>query len=124
MDAAGFAPAGERISTAGDLAQFARALLSGRVIPGDLVRLMEMPVSVGGFDTGGHDAYGFGLMRFPSKCGVAWGHRERMLGYTAWMLSTADGSRTVVALLNVGELRNPVLVGRGLNSLVTQALCT
>jgi D-alanyl-D-alanine carboxypeptidase len=120
----GFAPAGELISTAGDLARFERALFGGRVIPRALVKEMQAAGSVTGFDTAGYTAYGLGLMRFPSGCGAAWGARGRMLGYTAWMLSTADGRRTVVALLNVGELSNTILVRQGLNRLVTRALCT
>jgi len=113
------------VSTAADLARFERALFSGRVIPRELVAMMQTPGSVIGYATAGYNAYGFGLMRYASKCGPAWGHRGGVPGYTSFLLSTADGKRTVVALLNVGEVSHAVLMGaKGINRFVTAALCT
>ncbi len=61
-------------------------------------------------------------MRFPTRCGDAWGHCGRGLGYQAYMLSSADGTRTVVLLLNVGQL--PYETIAKLDPLVEHALCT
>jgi D-alanyl-D-alanine carboxypeptidase len=113
------APAAALVSTAVELARFERALLRGRVIPPRLVK--EMQTSITRFEPG--YGYGLGLSRSPTKCGAAWGHAGRTFGYTGWMLSTASGKRTVVALLNTGvSLENPKL-WRRLERLVTQALC-
>jgi D-alanyl-D-alanine carboxypeptidase len=90
------------VSTAADLVRFERALFRGQVIPGQLVAAMRTPGSVGAMDTAGYDAYGLGLMRFPSKCGPASGHRGRIPGFTSWLLSTADGKRSVAALVTSG----------------------
>jgi len=117
-------PAAGLISTATDLARFERALFTGNVVSSRLVGEMQTPGPVRGFVTVGYDAYGLGLMRYPSKCGLAWGHRGRIPGYTAFLLSTADGKRTVVVLLNVGEVPNSALLQGGVNRLVTTALCT
>jgi D-alanyl-D-alanine carboxypeptidase len=107
------------VSDAADLARFERALFSGRVIPRELVAMMQTPRSVAGYTDAGYYAYGLGLMRFSSRCGSAWGHFGRIPGYMSWMLSTPDGRRTVVALLNDGELPNPLLVRGGVHKLVT-----
>lgn len=112
------------VSSAADLATFVRALFTGRVIPRELVARMQTPRSVAGYTMAGYNAYGLGLMRFATTCGPAWGHFGRVPGYMSWALSTSDGKRTVVALLNVGELSNAVLVGsKGVHRLVTTALC-
>jgi D-alanyl-D-alanine carboxypeptidase len=117
-------PAAALIATATDLARFERALFTGKVVSSTLVREMQTPGSVRGFVTVGYDAYGLGLMRYPSRCGSAWGHRGRIPGYTSFLLSTADGKRTVVLLLNAGEVPNAALLQGGVNRLVTTALCT
>jgi len=117
-------PAAALISTATSLARFERALFTGKVVSRRIVGQMQTPGPVRGFVTAGYDAYGLGLMRYPSKCGAAWGHRGRIPGYTSFLLSTADGKRTVVLLLNAGEVPNAALVQGGVNRLVTTALCT
>ena len=115
-------PAGSIVSDALDLARFERALFAGSIVPRELVALMQTPGSREGFDAVGYTAYGLGLMRFPTRCGDAWGHRGRGPGYQAYMLSTADGTRTVVLLLNVGLLPNETVAK--LDPLVEHALCT
>jgi D-alanyl-D-alanine carboxypeptidase len=109
------------VSDADDLARFERALLTGQLIPSEFVALMKTPGRVEDSDTLGYNAYGLGMMRFSTACGAAWGHRGRPAGYTSYLLSTADGKRTVVLLIN----DNPEWpLNLKLNKLVTQALCT
>jgi D-alanyl-D-alanine carboxypeptidase len=117
------APAGSIVSDTVDMARFESALFAGDLLPPALVSLMQTPGSVfQGLETAGYTAYGLGLMRFPTRCGDAWGHRGRAPGYMAYMLSTSDGRRTVVLLLNDGLLADDVVVK--LNPLVERALCT
>jgi D-alanyl-D-alanine carboxypeptidase len=113
------APAAALVSTAADLARFERALLRGRVIPPRFVKAMQAPVTR--FAPG--YVYGLGLSSSPTRCGAAWGHAGRTYGYTAWMLSTASGKRTVVVLLNTGVDLNDPKLWRRLEGLVTRALC-
>jgi D-alanyl-D-alanine carboxypeptidase len=120
-DAQPFAAA-RLVSDADDVARFGRALFNGAVVTSELVAVVRTPGPVEGYDTHGYNAYGLGLMRFPAPCGAAWGHRGRLSGYTSYLLSTADGKRTVVVLLNV-DTQDWSLVLK-LNKLVTQALCT
>jgi D-alanyl-D-alanine carboxypeptidase len=116
------ASAGSVVSDARDVATFERALFAGRVVNRDVVRLMQTPMPLDGFDGRGYTAYGLGLMRFPTRCGDAWGHRGHGPGYMAYMLSTSDGARTAVLLLNDGILPDDVTLR--LNPLVERALCT
>jgi hypothetical protein len=83
---------------------------------------MQTPGLLDGFDGRGYTAYGLGLMRFPTPCADAWGHRGHGPGYMSYVLSSVDGSRTAVLLLNDGIL--PADVTRRLNPLVERALCT
>lgn len=114
-------PAGSVVSDARDVATFVQALFAGRVVPADDVRLMQTPMPLDGFDGRGYTAYGSGLMRFPSRCGEAWGHRGHGPGFMSYALSTADGRRTAVLLLNDGILSDDIT--KRLNPLVERALC-
>ena len=114
------APASGLVSDALDVARFERALFAGRVLPRDVVAQMQRPMPLDGFDGHGYTAYGLGLMRFPTRCGDAWGHRGHGLGYTSWMLSTRDGARTAVLLLNETLPWGPTM---NVNPFVERALC-
>jgi D-alanyl-D-alanine carboxypeptidase len=116
------APAVSIVSDVRDVATFVRALFTGHVVGRDDVALMQTPKSLDGFDGRGYTAYGLGLMRFPTPCGYAWGHRGHGPGYMSYALSSVDGSRTAVLLLNDGILDDPVTIR--LNPLVERALCT
>jgi D-alanyl-D-alanine carboxypeptidase len=116
------APAAGIVSDALEVARFERALFTGHVLPPDVVASMQTPLPLDGFDGHGYIAYGIGLMRFPTCCGAVWGHRGHGIGYTAWMLSTPDGARTAVLLLNTGVLSWPLTLK--VNPLVERALCS
>jgi D-alanyl-D-alanine carboxypeptidase len=116
------APAAGIVSDVRDVATFVRSLFTGRVVGRDDLALMETPMSLEGFDGRGYTAYGLGLMRFPTPCGDAWGHRGHGPGFMSYALSSLDGSRTAVLLLNDGILSDDVTIR--LNPLIERALCT
>jgi D-alanyl-D-alanine carboxypeptidase len=98
--------AGGIVSTAGDVAQFYRALLGGRVVGADPLRAMETTVPMG--PTG--ESYGLGLWNtrtlgltptFRLRCAAsAWGHDGDFPGYVTWAFNSRDGSRQVVVGVN------------------------
>jgi D-alanyl-D-alanine carboxypeptidase len=90
--------AGALVSNADDLARFFRALLGGRVLRPDLLRLMATTVAAP--QLGPANAYGLGLQRVPGPCGALWGHTGGSPGYVAESLNSRDGSRQVVVLVN------------------------
>jgi D-alanyl-D-alanine carboxypeptidase len=84
---------GALVSTAGDLARFYRALLSGRVLAPHLLAAMKTRDPVAG-------PYGLGLFSVPTSCGEAWGHNGALAGYNANAYASEDGKRQVVVLVN------------------------
>jgi len=95
--------AGAIVSTAGDLARFYRALLSGRLLRPGLLRAMETTVDAGTLGAG--IQYGLGLASVPLPCGPVWGHQGGTAGYQTWALNSKDGGRQIVVLVN-GALSN------------------
>lgn len=87
--------AGALVSNADDLARFYRALLSGRLLRPNLLRVMETVVTPApGF------AYGLGLQKLRKSCGAVWGHTGASPSYVANALNSRDGRREVVVLVN------------------------
>jgi D-alanyl-D-alanine carboxypeptidase len=92
------------VSTVGDLGRFASALLGGRLLaPAELaamkhgVRVPANPMGV--------SVYGLGLTKLRLPCGVTlYGNMGGLAGYTTWVQSTADGSRTIALAANTDEL--------------------
>ena len=89
---------GAIVSTAGDVARFYAALLSGRVLPATL--LAQMRTTVTPAQPGYGNGYGLGLMRFDLPCGPAWGHEGNLFTYTAMAFASSDGHRVAVVLVN------------------------
>jgi D-alanyl-D-alanine carboxypeptidase len=104
---AGWSGGGIR-STVQDVASFYRALFTGKLLPHAEVAAME--------DTNAaHGAYGLGLMptggnayvwgsytqAINTSCGRAWGHGGNFPGYYELPISSPDGSRQAVLLVNV-----------------------
>ena len=99
-------------STAEDEADFFRALFSGELLPGPQVAAMEDASLAGG-------AYGLGIMptggfegawqsytkAITTTCGRAWGHGGAFPGYDQLPISSPDGSRQAVLLVNTDEER-------------------
>jgi D-alanyl-D-alanine carboxypeptidase len=87
--------AGAIVSSADDLARFYRALLSGRLVTGDLLRAMETA----------RDDYGLGLARarLPKswgRCGTVWGHDGAIAAYNSTALNSKDGQKQMIVLVN------------------------
>lgn len=85
--------AGAIVSTVDDLANFDRALFSGRLLPPAQQQELE---TVGGFTN-----YALGVGRIDTKkCGEVYTHTGEVLGYTSTWISSADGQRQVVVADN------------------------
>jgi D-alanyl-D-alanine carboxypeptidase len=94
-------------STAQDVAAFYRALFTGKLLPKAEVAAMENTTAT-------HGAYGLGLMptggnayvwgaytqAINTTCGRAWGHGGNFPGYYQLPISSPDGSRQAVLLVN------------------------
>jgi D-alanyl-D-alanine carboxypeptidase len=95
-------------ATAEDVADFYRGLLSGKLLPAAQLAAMEDTRTTGG-------QYGLGLMptgprayewgtyttAINTTCGRAWGHGGSFPGYYQLPISSPDGSRQAVLLVNV-----------------------
>jgi D-alanyl-D-alanine carboxypeptidase len=98
------------VSTAGDVAAMLHVLLGGGFISAGLRSEMLDAVDSDWEET---DRYGLGIGeitalmgRRRSPCGSAWGHLGFSVGYAAIALSSQDGARQVVLLVN-GNLVAP-----------------
>jgi D-alanyl-D-alanine carboxypeptidase len=116
------------VSTAGDLARFYRALLGGRLLSPDLLRLMSTTVPAPLLGPG--HAYGLGLQQLPEPCGAARGHTGASPGYSADAISSKRGSRQVVVLVNAtgplsaaGFFGPPKRAARAIGRLIADAYC-
>ena len=102
-DVTGLSPfpwaAGATVTTAADVADFYRGLLSGRLLTPSLLAAMETTHAQRNVDFAGQ-RYGLGLMRFPTSCGIAWGHNGVFPGYGAIAWTSPDGQRQAVVLIN------------------------
>jgi D-alanyl-D-alanine carboxypeptidase len=87
--------AGAIISTTDDLARFHRALFTGRLLPP--AQQHELLDTV---PTGTGNDYGLGVLRAETPCGDAWGFEGAFPGYESTSLTSLDGRRQVVLLLN------------------------
>lgn len=102
------------VSTGPDMMRFVRALVSGKVVPPDLLAQMRSTVPANGPD------YGLGIREVPLPCGgVAWGHGGNGPGFDSFTAATEDGraaSSVVNGHLESGETAN-------VRSAVVSALC-
>jgi D-alanyl-D-alanine carboxypeptidase len=87
--------AGALVSTAGDLGRFYAALLGGELLAPAQLREMKTTVLIGG-----RGEYGLGVDHVPLTCATAWGHSGAVPGYTSFAVSSEDGSRQAVVLVN------------------------
>ena len=132
IDVTGVSPslawaAGGIVSTVGDLAQFYRALLQGRVVSPDLLQAMETTTSMG---VAGED-YGLGLWEtrtlgfartFRLSCADrAWGHDGDFPGYLTYAFNSADGQRQAIVAVNDDALSKRA--ARAVSRVVGTAFC-
>jgi D-alanyl-D-alanine carboxypeptidase len=114
-------------ATAADEADFLRGLFSGKLLPAAQVAAMQDTSASGG-------AYGLGLMAtggfdsvwrsyteaISTTCGRAWGHGGAFPGYYQLPISSPDGSRQAVLLVNTDEtLLSPAQYKQVYNVLAT-----
>lgn len=97
-------------ATAEDEADFFRGLFSGRLLPAAQVAAMQDTSATGGayglgiMPTGGHEsAWRAFTQAITTSCGRAWGHGGAFPGYYQLPISSPDGSRQAVLLVNTEE---------------------
>jgi D-alanyl-D-alanine carboxypeptidase len=92
-------PAGAIVSTVGDVARFYHALLSGRLLKPAQLKAMKttLPEAKGDLV----QRMGYGVIRFSTPCGAAWGHSGSFPGYWTHAWSSGDGKRQVVLMVNI-----------------------
>ncbi len=106
-------------STPRDVARFFRELVSGGLLSERRTReLTELSVPVRYFPG---KRFGLGVFSVRTPCGLAWGHRGRMDGYTTWAFATSDGERAVAASVNIGGLSQARVLRA--EAIVRAALC-
>jgi D-alanyl-D-alanine carboxypeptidase len=86
--------AGAIVTTVRDLANFNRALLTGRLL--DEAQMVELLTTVAG-DEG---PYGLGVVQWDTPCGPGWGHEGDVPGYHTVVLTSRDGKRQAVIHIN------------------------
>lgn len=92
---------GDVISTVEDVATFFRALLDGRLLPaGPLAQMTDMR------PTGEGDpwAYGLGLQRNPTDCGVSIGHAGGIFGFSSDAGESPDQTHQAVVFANTDSI--------------------
>jgi D-alanyl-D-alanine carboxypeptidase len=115
-------PAGAIVSTVDDVAGFYRALFSGRMLEPALLKAMMTTIPTTKGDL--HQRYGYGIERFPTSCGAAWGHSGSFPGYWGHAWSSANGKRQAVLIVNANPDAVPVQ-GRALfYKLLDAAYCS
>jgi D-alanyl-D-alanine carboxypeptidase len=86
--------AGAIVSTVDDMADFHRALFSGRLLRPAQQRELLTTISAGdGVE------YGLGVFRLQMPCGTAWGHNGGMPSHVSWSLISPDGARQAVLMV-------------------------
>ena len=113
---------GSAVSTAPDVARFYRHLLSGGLLPRRLLGAMRRTVDASSEDGPGA-AYGLGLERFRTPCGVAWGHGGNFPGYLTYVYSSPSGGRQTVLMLNEDPSSMPKAFGPHFLGLLDAAYC-
>jgi D-alanyl-D-alanine carboxypeptidase len=114
---------GAIVSTAGDVADFYRALLSGRLLRPKELQAMKTTVSerTGKIVVAG-PGDGLGIGRSPLSCG-GWVHSGELPGYQVEAISSEDGRRQVVLMVNQDGSTLPKRVNTLLDKLFEKAYC-
>ena len=128
VDLSAFSPslsgaAGAIVSNVDDVAGFYRALFSGRLLKPALLKAM-MTTIPGGPDSDLKQREGYGLERFPTSCGAAWGHSGSFPGYKNYALSSGDGKRQIVLMVNIDPTAEPEPARALFYALLDKAYCT
>jgi D-alanyl-D-alanine carboxypeptidase len=127
VDVTGLSPSlapgsGAIISTALDVADFYRGLLSGKLLKPQQMTAMKTVVSVRtGKIAASGPGEGLGVARQPS-CG-GWGRGGEFPGYEAFAISSADGRRQTVLMMNQDGSTAPKRAVVLFDKLVAKAFC-
>ncbi len=100
------------ISTGDELLTITQAILSGKIVPPDLVEEMTTMTPQSDF------TYGLGLVRYDISCGTFYGHEGKVSGTVSIALADRDGSRGAVIAFNLANDTDP-----GLFELADALLC-
>lgn len=126
-DISGLSPypwaAGAITSTGQGVAIFYRALLRGRLLPRRELGEMKSTIPEGAQSDLPGSRYGLGLESFRLPCGEAWGHGGNFPGYLVLALTSRDGSRQAVVLVNEDPMSLPKGAGPRFFKLVADAYC-
>ena len=109
--------AGAIISTLDDVADFHRALFAGHLLPAAQRAELETTVPAPGF------AYGLGVYRLQTPCGDAWGHDGGTPGFVNISLTTLDGTRQAVLMVNEDANTWTGQIGTDFGQAVLTAFC-
>jgi D-alanyl-D-alanine carboxypeptidase len=128
MDVTGLSPsispsAGAIVSTADDVADFYRALLSGRVLKPQLLAAMKTTHAQAKYDVPGQ-RYGLGLMSYPTSCGLAWGHNGAFPGYHTVAFTSPNGKRQAVIWTNLDPSSETPAAYEQIYKLLDTAYCS
>ena len=115
---------GAIVSTADDVLDFYRALLSGRLLPAHLLKAMMTTISEGPHVDIPGQRYGLGLELFPTSCGNALGHNGLIPGYMTFAYSNGDGSRQALLMVNLDAGSFPKAAGPRFFQLLDKAFCS
>ncbi|MDP9259664.1 MAG: beta-lactamase family protein [Actinomycetota bacterium] len=115
---------GAIVSTAPDVLNFYRALLSGRLLRPNLLKAMKTTIPESGKTDIPGQRYGFGLERFPTSCGHAFGHNGLIPGYTTYAFSSGNGQRQALLMVNEDAGSLPAHVGHLFFKLIDTAYCS
>ena len=113
---------GAIISTARDVADFYRALLSGRLLKPRQMQAMKTNVSERTGKVVAGPGYGLGIGMSPLTCG-GWTHGGELPGYQAQAISSGDGRRQVVLMVNQDPSSVPKRVNTLFDKLLEKAYC-
>jgi D-alanyl-D-alanine carboxypeptidase len=97
---------GAIVSTTREVARFYRALLTGRLLPDRLLRRMQTTIPAVGGDFEGQTA-GFGLQRFPLRCGEPWGHNGDLPGFYSLAFTSSNGRHQSILVTNADAATLP-----------------
>jgi D-alanyl-D-alanine carboxypeptidase len=111
------------VSTVRDVAEFYRALLSGRLLKPDELHAMKTTVSerTGKVVTTG-SGYGLGIGRVGGSC-AGWGHTGELPGYDVSTVFSENGRRQAVLMINQDGTTLPKRALVLYDELIEKAFC-
>jgi D-alanyl-D-alanine carboxypeptidase len=89
------------VSTPADTNRFVRGYVSGALTDAATKSAQFEFVKGGSEPTGpGKNSAGLGIFRYETKCGEVYGHTGNTIGYTQFIASTSDGTRSTTVNIN------------------------